>query len=123
MNFRSFETGESTAMHRNKAVVLTVMMSVILFGLFYVSGSVSAASPDVATVLSHAPASDVGKKTVCAYCGMHLTVKSNTPGAAYNGKDYYFCDETERDSFVKTPEQYLAKRPSAGIVSAAKASP
>lgn len=123
MNFTSIEIGKSTAMHRNKAVVLVVVMLVVLCGLFYVSNSASAASPEIASVLSQAPAGDVGKKTVCAYCGMHLTVKSNTPVAAYNGKDYYFCDEMERDSFVKTPEQYLAKQPSAGIASATKTAP
>jgi YHS domain-containing protein len=110
-------------MYRNKAFVLIAMMSVVLCGSFYVSGSACAASPDIASVLSQAPASDVGKKTVCAYCGMHMAVKSDTPGAAYNGKDYYFCDETERDSFLKDPQQYTAKQPSAGIASAAKNSP
>ena len=77
MNFASIEIGKSTAMHRNKAVVLVVVMLVVLCGLFYVSNSASAASPEIASVLSQAPAGDVGKKTVCAYCGMHLTVKSN----------------------------------------------
>jgi YHS domain-containing protein len=109
-------------MYRSKTIVLIAMMSVVLCGSFYVSGSACAAS-DIASVLSQAPASDVGKKTVCAYCGMHMTVKSDTPGAAYNGKDYYFCDETERDSFVKDPKKYLAKQPSAGLASAAKTSP
>jgi YHS domain-containing protein len=110
-------------MYRNKAIVLIVMMSVVLCGLFYVSDSASAASPEIASVLSQPPASDIGKKTVCAYCGMHLTVKPNTPAATYDGKDYYFCDDTERDAFVKAPKQYLSKQPSAGITSAAKTSP
>jgi YHS domain-containing protein len=110
-------------MHRNKAIALVLTMLVVLCGFFYVSDSANAVSPEIASVLSKAPASDVGKKTVCAYCGMHLTVKSDTPAATFDGKDYYFCDDMERDAFVKAPKKYLSKQPSAGIASAAKSSP
>ena len=98
-------------------------MSVVLSGFFYFSGSARAASPEIANVLSQAPASDVGKKTMCAYCGMHLTVKSDTPAAKYDGKDYYFCDDMERDAFMKTPKKYLAKHLSEGITPAANSAP
>ncbi len=110
-------------MYRNKAIALAVILSVVLCSFLYVSGSASAASPEIAAVLSQAPASDIGKKTTCAYCGMHLTVKSDTAGATYNGKDYYFCDDMERDAFVKTPTKYLAKQLSAGITPDAKTAP
>jgi len=123
MNFSSVEIRKNSSIHRNQAIAFALTMAMVLCGFFYVAGSANADSPAIATVLSKAPDGDVGKKTVCAYCGMHLTVKSDTPGAAYNGKDYYFCDETERDSFVKTPAQYLSKQPSAGIAAAAKTSP
>lgn len=110
-------------MYRNKAITLVLMMLVVLGGFFFVSNSANAASPEIASVLSQAPNGDVGKKTVCAYCGMHLTVKSDTPGATYNGKDYYFCDEMERDAFVKTPTKYVAKHLSEGITPAATSAP
>jgi YHS domain-containing protein len=108
---------------RNKAIALAAIISVVLCGFFYISDSANAASPEIASILSQAPPGDVGKKTVCAYCGMRLTVKSDTPAAKFDGKDYYFCDDMERDAFVKTPEKYLSKQPSAGIASAAKSSP
>ncbi len=60
---------------------------------------------------------------MCAYCGMHLTVKSDTPAATFDGKDYYFCDDMERDAFVKTPKKYLAKHLSEGITPAANSAP
>ena len=123
MNFTSAEIRKSSALHRNKAIVLIATMSVVLSGFFYFLGSARAASPEIASVLSQAPASDVGKKTMCAYCGMHLTVKSDTPAATYDGKDYYFCDDMERDAFVKTPKKYLAKHLSEGITPAANSAP
>jgi len=76
MNFTSAEIRKSSALQRNKTIVLIATMSVVLSGFFYFSGSARAASPEIASVLSQAPASDVGKKTVCACCGMHLTVKA-----------------------------------------------
>jgi len=123
MNFTSAEIRKSSALQRNKTIVLIATMSVVLSGFFYFSGSARAASPEIASVLSQAPASDVGKKTMCAYCGMHLTVKSDTPAATLDGKDYYFCDDMERDAFVKTPGKYLAKHLSEGITPAANSAP
>ncbi len=123
MNFESIEMRKIDEIRRNKFIVLIAMMSVVLCGIFYVSSFAYADSSEIAAVLSQAPAGDIGKKTTCAYCGMHLTVKSDTPGASYNGRDYYFCDDMERDAFVKTPKKYLAKQLSAGITPAAKTSP
>jgi YHS domain-containing protein len=40
---------------------------------------------------------------------MKLYVKSDTPAAEYAGKHYYFCDKSERDSFIAHPEKYLHK--------------
>lgn len=70
-----------------------------------------AGSNDIANVLAQAPASDIGKKTQCAYCKMRLTVRADTPAASYKGKNYYFCDGTERDAFVKNPDKYLSSTP------------
>ncbi len=66
-------------------------------------------SPAIAKVLASPPSAEVGTATKCAVCGMKLHVKSDTPGAEYAGKDYYFCDTSERDAFVQHPEMYLHK--------------
>ena len=65
--------------------------------------------PAIARVLAAPPAADLGMSTKCAYCGMKLYVKKDTPSAEYAGKRYYFCDNSERDSFIAKPEKYLHK--------------
>ena len=69
----------------------------------------AADSGNIATVLTTPPQKDVGLATKCAMCGMKLHVKSDTPAVEYKGKDYYFCDEGERDTFAQNPDQYLKK--------------
>jgi YHS domain-containing protein len=64
---------------------------------------------NIATILNTAPKQDLGMATQCAMCGMKMHVKSDTPGVPYNGKDYYFCDDDERDAFAKDPDKYLKK--------------
>lgn len=66
-------------------------------------------SAAIARVLASPAAADVGTSTKCAFCGMKLYVKSDTPAAEYAGKHYYFCDKSERDSFIAHPEKYLHK--------------
>lgn len=66
-------------------------------------------SPAIARVLASPPAPDVGMSTQCAFCGMKLYVKKDTPGVEYAGKQYYFCDTTERDAFIANPGKYLHK--------------
>jgi len=61
----------------------------------------------VAKVLTVAPNADVGKKTVCAVCGMKVTVGPSTPAVEYKGKHYYFCSEMDRDTFVKSPAKFV----------------
>jgi YHS domain-containing protein len=62
-----------------------------------------------ATVLNAPPPKEIGAATKCAVCGMKLHVKKDTPAVEYKGKDYYFCDDAERDAFAKDPEQFLKK--------------
>ena len=64
-------------------------------------------SPAIARVLASPSAADVGTSTKCAFCGMKLYVKGDTPSAEYAGKHYYFCDKSERDAFIAHPEKYL----------------
>jgi len=66
-------------------------------------------SAAVAKILNTPPKDQIGLATQCAVCGMKLHVKSDTPVVEYKGKDYYFCDNDERDAFAKDPSQYLKK--------------
>ena len=67
-----------------------------------------------------------GKVVLFEYAGCDFlaegldTVDEVRPATAIS---YYFCDDMERDAFVKAPKKYLSKQPSAGIASAAKSSP
>ncbi len=94
-----------------KSMILLATALFMLFCEFPMAGNAIAGSDAIATVLTQPPASDIGKKTQCAYCKMHLTVKADTPAASYNGKNYYFCDEMERDAFIKDPKRYLSTTP------------
>ncbi len=96
-------------MKRTKSIILLATALFMLFCQFRVASTAIAGSDAIATVLAQPPAADVGKKTQCAYCKMHLTVKADTPGASYKGKNYYFCDDFERDSFIKEPDKYVSK--------------
>ena len=64
---------------------------------------------NIATILNTPPKQDIGMASQCAVCAMKLHVKSDTPGVSYKGKDYYFCDDDERDAFAKDPDKYLKK--------------
>ena len=69
----------------------------------------SADSPAIAKVLATPPAAELGTSAKCAVCGMKVYVKKDTPSVEYQGKYYYFCDDTERDAFAAHPEMYLHK--------------
>jgi YHS domain-containing protein len=69
----------------------------------------AADTSNIATILNTPPKQDLGMATQCAMCGMKMHVKNDTPGLSYNGKDYYFCDDDERDVFAKDPDKYLKK--------------
>jgi YHS domain-containing protein len=66
-------------------------------------------SAAVAKILNTPPKGQLGVATQCAVCGMKMHVKGDTPTVEYKGKDYYFCDNDERDAFAKDPSQYLKK--------------
>ncbi len=106
--------------NRKSTILITVTLLLLASVLPGVGNSI-AGSSNIASVLAQPPASDIGKKTVCAYCGMHLKVKKDTPGATYNNKNYYFCDEMERDAFLKNPEKYISTTPASRASSAAQA--
>lgn len=109
-----------------KKAKLTILLATVLFVLlchFQGASTAIAGSNDIASVLTQAPAADIGKKTTCAYCGMHLTVNAKTPAASYEGKNYYFCDEMERDAFIKEPNKYLSAAGAASPPMAHRSSP
>jgi len=48
-------------------------------------------------------------------CGMTISVTADSPHALYKGTTYYFCSDTCRDSFARSPERYLEPRPVAAL--------
>jgi len=88
---------------------LLLIILPILIGLATATSDFAADQSAIATVLSAPPAADIGTKTKCGVCGMNVRVKASTPGAVYQGKDYYFCDANERDAFVQSPSMYVKK--------------
>ena len=98
-------------MKKTQSTILLATALLMLLCQFQLANMAIAGSNTIATVLTQPPAADIGKKTQCAYCKMHLTVKADTPAASYKGKNYYFCDDMERDAFVKNPEKYLSTTP------------
>jgi YHS domain-containing protein len=88
---------------------LLLIILPILIGLATAPSAFAADKSAIATVLSAPPPADIGTKTKCGVCGMNVHVKASTPGASYQGKDYYFCDANERDAFVQSPSMYLKK--------------
>ena len=104
---------------KRRPTILT-LMPLFLLALVLSTARNSVADPNIAALLSQPPSADIGQKTTCAYCGMHLKVKQNTPGATYKGKNYYFCDEMERDAFVKNPEKYISSTPASRAASHAQ---
>jgi len=92
----------------NIATMLAVLLALSVLSVAPLSTPAWCAdSPAMARVLASPPAAEVGTSTKCAYCGMKLYVKSDTPAAQYAGKHYYFCDASERDAFIAHPEKYL----------------
>jgi Cu+-exporting ATPase len=42
-------------------------------------------------------------------CGMNVDENKAAGTAVHNGKTYYFCSSTCKESFEKTPEKYVNK--------------
>lgn len=42
-------------------------------------------------------------------CGMTVDEKTAKWVAEYKGKKYYFCDKSDKETFEKEPEKYIAK--------------
>jgi P-type Cu+ transporter len=62
------------------------------------------------TVDTAPPGADAGAGTVLdPVCGMRIDPKTAAAKAEYQGKEYYFCDATEKTDFEKDPEKYLKK--------------
>src|ERR1035437_6301534 len=53
-------------------------------------------SAAIARVLASPAAADVGTSTKCAFCGMKLYVKSDTPAAEYAGSLFFFGEKGGR---------------------------
>ena len=105
-------------MKKTKSTILLATALLMLLCQFHMASIAIAGSDAIAAVLTEPPAADIGKKTQCTYCKMHLTVKADTPAASYKGRNYYFCDDMERDAFVKQPEKYISTTPASRAASA-----
>jgi YHS domain-containing protein len=62
------------------------------------------------TVADHTPTADeIGTETTCPVCGMSVTVAEGTPAVTYEGKNYYFCSASDKDTFAANPEMFTEK--------------
>lgn len=61
-----------------------------------------------AAVVDHAPTGDeIGTETTCPVCGMAVTVAEGTPAVTYEGKNYYFCSVSDKETFAANPEMFM----------------
>ena len=51
----------------------------------------------------------IGDEVTCAIDGMRMPLQADTPSAEYQGKTYYFCSDTEKQTFLKDPERYTKR--------------
>ena len=45
----------------------------------------------------------------CSVCGM-MVDENNAPSSEYQGKKYYFMNQTHKTMFDQDPEKYLGKK-------------
>ncbi len=61
-------------------------------------------------VVDHTPTgAEIGTEAACPVCGMSVTVEDTTPSATYDGKTYYFCSQTDKETFAANPEMFTKK--------------
>lgn len=60
-------------------------------------------------LLVSATADDIGKKVMDPVNNKPVTVAKETPSVVVNANRHYFTDAKSRETFLKTPETYLAK--------------
>jgi YHS domain-containing protein len=48
-----------------------------------------------------------GEEFTCPVDGMHMQVTEQTPTAEHQGKIYHFCNEADKQTFLKDPERYV----------------
>jgi YHS domain-containing protein len=63
-----------------------------------------------AAVVDHTPTGDeIGTEATCAVCGMTVTVEATTPSVTYEGKNYYFWSQGDKEAFVANPQMFTEK--------------
>jgi YHS domain-containing protein len=67
---------------------------------------VSADEGSPATPRGGAAKATVGEQITCAVDGMKMPFTAETPFTDYGGKTYYFCSESEKQTFLQNPERY-----------------
>jgi Cu+-exporting ATPase len=50
---------------------------------------------------------DENKPVVDLVCGMTVTPKDAAGKSVYKGKNYYFCSKDDKETFDKTPDQFV----------------
>ena len=50
-----------------------------------------------------------GEEVVCALDGMKMKPSADTPSAQHQGKTYYFCSGTEKETFLQNPDRYVGR--------------
>ena len=68
-------------------------------------------SPDSNAIYAAVPRSE--SNSTCAVCEMDVD-PATAVNSTYKGKTYYFCMQSHRDLFDKTPDLYLAAVDSRG---------
>jgi len=74
-----------------------------------VLATIPACSEERSPGTPHAAASahgKIGDPIVCAVDGMQMRLAADTPSAEYRGTVYYFCSDSEKQTFLKDPERY-----------------
>ena len=94
-------------MFKTGVITLAALLMGLALSTAFATPSIAQDKP-VAKAVSVVPKADLGMNTTCPVCRMEIEVKPDTPAAQYEGKNYYFCSTTERDTFVQNPAKYVS---------------
>ena len=95
-----------SARQTNSAADMRAALDDLQAGLNDMEAALRACDPLQASAAAPSP---VPTEAVDPVCGMKVDPRSG-PNAAYQGKTYYFCSESDRQRFLKDPAIYIKKR-------------
>jgi YHS domain-containing protein len=79
---------------------------VVMNGALTACATVSEDQPPAAQQPADSSKAKIGDQITCAIDGMKMALAADTPSAEYQGKTYYFCAESEKQTFLKDPAHY-----------------